>query len=123
MVKRKARLVQIPLSKTPHGVSVEGTLRALDKLAEKYVRNHKGEKETKPFAPEVKLSLTNGDKVHGELGAVSEFAVEVHPYIQIFPSGYILGTEYGVTTVVDVSSIVSVKHQFRKREVGVVYKS
>lgn len=122
MTQRKVRAIQIPLNKTPRGLSAEETLRALDELAEKYVRNHKGDKETKPFAPEVKLSLSNGDKVHGELGVVSEFAVEVHPYVQVTANEYIVGTVYDITTVVSMASIVTVKHQFRRREAGVIYK-
>jgi hypothetical protein len=88
------------------GLTVNETLVELEKLTDRYVRNHKGEERKKPYPPNIHVSLVNGVKIKGTFCRLSENSLTVdHFRVDV----------YVATTVVDIKNIVSVSYAFPRR--------
>ncbi|MBI3258248.1 MAG: hypothetical protein HYZ54_02020 [Ignavibacteriae bacterium] len=124
MAQRKnVYYVQISSKKAPSGLSVVDTLRALEQLIEKYVRKHKGHPLTKPYLPEVTISLTSGKEITGALKLVSEKSAEIHPTRVLWVLRGMRGNEerkgpdHNTISVADLSFVVGVEYRFNAKRV------
>lgn len=126
MVQRKKPYrVGIPSTKMPSSdLSVCETLLALDKLVERYVRNHKGHPKLKPAPPFLGVMLASGKQIRGLFRQATEQSVAMFPEEDVGEVWFSSGPEqlrmisYETPLVVKMESIDVIKFSFPSREVA-----